>query len=120
MSDPLRDAVAKAGAKVARCKMNMMLAVRELESAQKAVMDAPAKADREIVYTVRLAVLGANKIGVIKAIREVTNLGLLEAKNLSETVDAVVVDKVSAEVADNARQLLQKAGAGVKIKRQYV
>ena len=59
---------------------------------------------------------GANKINVIKAIREITGLGLKEAKDLAEKAGGVVKEAVSKADADGIKKKLEEAGAKVEIK----
>jgi large subunit ribosomal protein L7/L12 len=59
---------------------------------------------------------GANKINVIKAIREITALGLTEAKDLAEKAGGVVKEAVSKADADGIKKKLEEAGAKVEIK----
>lgn len=65
--------------------------------------------------TVVLVDAGRNKIAVIKVIRELTDLGLKEAKDLAERLPSVILDAVSSEAAARARTRLEQAGAVVKI-----
>ena len=57
-----------------------------------------------------------NKIAVIKVVREVTGLGLADAKKLTETADALIKEKVSKEDAEALKTQLQDAGATVEVK----
>ena len=59
---------------------------------------------------------GGNKIGVIKAVREVTNLGLKEAKDLVDGAPKVVKEGVSKADADTMKKKLEEAGAKVEVK----
>ena len=59
---------------------------------------------------------GANKIGVIKAVREVTNLGLKEAKDLVDGAPKTVKEGVSKADAENIKKKLTEAGAKVDVK----
>jgi large subunit ribosomal protein L7/L12 len=59
---------------------------------------------------------GAKKIEVIKVIRQLTSLGLKEAKDVAETVDSKVLEAVSKEVATDAKGKLEAAGATVEVK----
>ncbi len=59
---------------------------------------------------------GAQKIQVIKAVRELTSLGLKEAKDLVDSAPKAVLEKVSKEDAAKAKAKLEEAGAGVEIK----
>jgi large subunit ribosomal protein L7/L12 len=58
---------------------------------------------------------GPKKIEVIKAIRQLTNLGLKEAKEVAETADSKILEGVSKEAADDAKSKLEAAGAVVSI-----
>ena len=78
---------------------------------------APAAAAVEQTeFTVTLKDAGGNKIGVIKAVREVTNLGLKEAKDLVDGAPKVVKEGVSKADADNIKKKLEEAGAKVEVK----
>jgi large subunit ribosomal protein L7/L12 len=67
-------------------------------------------------FDVILKDFGAKKINVIKAVRQLTNLGLKEAKDLVEGAPASVQQAVSKQAAEDARKLLEEAGATVEIK----
>lgn len=58
----------------------------------------------------------AKRIGVIKVVRSLTSLGLKEAKDLIESVPKVVCEAISKDKADEAKKLLEEAGASVLIK----
>jgi len=75
---------------------------------------APAAEQTE--FTVVLTDAGANKIGVIKAVREVTNLGLKEAKDLVDGAPKTVKEGVSKADAENIKKKLTEAGAKVDVK----
>ncbi|UCC66912.1 MAG: 50S ribosomal protein L7/L12 [Deltaproteobacteria bacterium] len=78
---------------------------------------APAPAEEEKTeFDVILTSFGDKKIQVIKAVREVTNLGLKEAKDLVEGAPQTVKEKASKEEADKIKQKLEEAGGGVEIK----
>jgi len=77
---------------------------------------AAAPAAEQTEFTVVLADAGANKIGVIKAVREVTNLGLKEAKDLVDGAPKTVKEGVSKADAENIKKKLTEAGAKVDIK----
>jgi len=64
-------------------------------------------------FTVVIKNTGAKKIEVIKVIRQLTSLGLVEAKTLAETADGKVLEAVSKEVANDAKAKLEAAGAEV-------
>src|SRR5262245_8278802 len=76
---------------------------------------APAAAE-QTEFTVILKDAGTNKIGVIKAVREVTNLGLKEAKDLVDGAPKVVKEGVSKADAETMKKKLEEAGAKVEIK----
>jgi large subunit ribosomal protein L7/L12 len=77
---------------------------------------AAAPAAEQTEFTVILADAGANKIGVIKAVREVTNLGLKEAKDLVDGAPKTVKEGVSKADADTIKKKLTEAGAKVDVK----
>ena len=62
-------------------------------------------------FTVTLKEIGPNKINVIKAVRELTSLGLKEAKDLVEAAPKTVVENVAKEAAEEAKKKLEAAGA---------
>ncbi|MEX2210046.1 MAG: 50S ribosomal protein L7/L12 [Patescibacteria group bacterium] len=72
--------------------------------------------EEKSAYTVHLAASGDKKIDVIKAVREVTELGLKEAKDLVEGAPKEVKQNVPKEEADEAKQKLEAAGATVELK----
>ena len=76
---------------------------------------APA-AEEKTEFTVMLTAAGPNKINVIKVVREVTALGLKEAKDLVEAAPKAVKEGVSKEEAETVRQQLADAGATVEVK----
>jgi large subunit ribosomal protein L7/L12 len=76
---------------------------------------APA-AEEKTEFTVVLKEIGANKINVIKAVRELTSLGLKESKDLVESAPKPVKENVSKEEAATAKQKLEAAGATVEVK----
>jgi len=76
---------------------------------------APAE-EEQAEFDVVLTGFGDKKIQVIKAVREVTNLGLKEAKDLVEGVPKAVKEKVTKEEAGKVKQKLQEAGGTAEIK----
>jgi large subunit ribosomal protein L7/L12 len=76
---------------------------------------APAE-EEKTEFTVILKDPGAKKIDVIRVIRQLTSLGLKEAKDLSETAGAKVLEAVTKEVAADAKAKLETAGATVEVK----
>jgi large subunit ribosomal protein L7/L12 len=77
---------------------------------------AAAPAAEQTEFTVVLTDAGANKIGVIKAVREVTNLGLKEAKDLVDGAPKTVKEGVSKADAETIKKKLTEAGAKVDVK----
>jgi large subunit ribosomal protein L7/L12 len=78
--------------------------------------EAAAAAEEKTEFDVILQAIGGNKINVIKVVREVTALGLKEAKDLVEAAPKAVKEGVSKEEADTIRQKLADAGATVEVK----
>ena len=75
-----------------------------------------AKAEEQTEFTVMLTAFGDNKVNVIKAVREVTSLGLKEAKDLVDGAPKAVKEGVSKADADAVAKKLSDAGAKVEIK----
>ncbi|MGD0099870.1 MAG: 50S ribosomal protein L7/L12 [Acidobacteriota bacterium] len=73
-------------------------------------------AEEKTEFTVILSVIGEKKINVIKAVREVTSLGLKEAKDLVEGAPKPIKEGVSKEEADTIKKKFEEAGATVEIK----
>jgi len=103
--------------------------VKDLEetfgvSAAAAAVAAPAASSSEAAapveenteFDVILQSIGANKINVIKVVREVTSLGLKEAKDLVEAAPKAVKEAVSKDEAETIKQKLSDAGATVEVK----
>lgn len=76
---------------------------------------AAAPAEEKTEFTVVLKDVGPKKIEVIKVIRQLTNLGLKEAKDMAETAGAKVLDAVSKDAAEEGRKKLADVGAAVEI-----
>jgi len=76
---------------------------------------AAAPAEEKTEFTVSLKDVGAKKIEVIKVIRQLTNLGLKEAKDLAESPNAKVLEGVGKDAAEDAKKKLMEAGATVEI-----
>jgi len=77
---------------------------------------AAAAVEEKTEFTVVLADGGANKINVIKAVREITALGLKEAKDLVEGAPKTVKEGIGKEEADDIKKKLEAAGAKVEVK----
>lgn len=77
---------------------------------------AAEPAEQKTEFDVVLTDAGANKINVIKEVRGITGLGLVEAKNLVESLPKAVKEAVSKDEADKLKKLLEDAGAKVELK----
>jgi large subunit ribosomal protein L7/L12 len=75
-----------------------------------------AAAEEKTEFTVVLTDVGPNKINVIKAVREVTSLGLKEAKDLVDGAPKPIKEGVSKEEAENIKKKFTEAGATVEVK----
>lgn len=80
-----------------------------------AASDAPAAAE-QTEFTVVLKDAGASKLGVVKAVKELTGLGLKEAKDLVDSAPANVKEGVSKDEAEGLKKALEEAGAAVELK----
>jgi large subunit ribosomal protein L7/L12 len=83
-------------------------------AAGPAAAAAPVEAQTE--FAVLLTEVGEKKINVIKAVREVTSLGLKEAKDLVEAAPSTIKESVSKDEAENIKKKFEEAGAKVTIK----
>jgi len=77
--------------------------------------DAGAAEDEKSEFTVTLAAAGDQKVAVIKAVKELTGLGLGEAKAIVDGAPAPVKEKVSKDDAEAAKKMLEEAGATVEL-----
>jgi large subunit ribosomal protein L7/L12 len=77
---------------------------------------AAAPAEEKTEFNVILTAVGGNKIGVIKVVREITSLGLKEAKDLVEAAPKPVKEGVSKDEAENIKKKFAEAGATVEVK----
>ena len=77
---------------------------------------AAAPVEEQTEFTVHMTSFGANKVGVIKVIREITGLGLKEAKDLVEGVPSLVKEGVAKADVDAIKKKLEEAGAKVEVK----
>lgn len=75
-----------------------------------------AAAEEQTEFTIVLAEFGANKVGVIKAVREITGLGLKEAKDMVDSAPKPIKEGISKADAEEAKKKLEAAGAKVEIK----
>ncbi len=85
-----------------------------------AVAAGPAAAEEEVEekteFDVILKDAGPKKIETIKVIRQLTNLGLVDAKNMAETADTKILEAVGKDIANDAKEKLEAAGAVVELK----
>ena len=77
---------------------------------------AAAEAEEQTEFTVMLTAIGDKKINVIKAVREVTSLGLKEAKDLVESAPAAVKEDIPKDEAEAVKEKFEDVGAQVEIK----
>ena len=75
-----------------------------------------AAAEEQTEFTVNLLEAGANKVSVIKAVREITGLGLKEAKDLVDGAPKPIKEAVDKKTAEEAKKKLEEAGAKVELK----
>ena len=87
-------------------------------AAPVAVAAAPAAAEETgpVNVTVSLTEVGATKVAVIKAVREITGAGLVEAKGMVDKLPAVIKANIPAEEAKAIKEKLEAAGASVEVK----
>jgi len=91
-------------------------AAAPVAAAGGAAAAAAAPVEEKTEFTVVLTVTGANKINVIKAVREVTSLGLKEAKDLVDGAPKAIKEGVSKEEAEAIKKKFTDAGATVEVK----
>jgi large subunit ribosomal protein L7/L12 len=77
---------------------------------------AAAAAEEQTEFTIMLTEIGANKVGVIKAVRELTGLGLKEAKDLVDAAPKPVKEGVAKADAEAGKKKLEEAGAKAELK----
>ena len=104
----------------------LVKAIEEKFGVSAAAMAAPAAgggggggaaaAEEQTEFTVNLTDVGANKVSVIKAVREITGLGLKEAKDLVDAAPKPVKEGVAKADAEAAKKKLEEAGAKAEIK----
>jgi len=90
--------------------------IAAVAAAPAAAAAAAPEAEEKTEFNVILKDMGANKINVIKAVREVTSLGLKEAKDLVESAPQTVKEGISKEESAVVKEKLEAAGATVEIK----
>lgn len=97
-------------------KFGVSAAMSVMAGASASTDEASAAKEEKTSFNVELKAAGDQKISVIKVVREVTGLGLKEAKDLVDAAPKVVKEGVKKEEADEIKQKLEAAGAGVEIK----
>jgi large subunit ribosomal protein L7/L12 len=97
-------------------KFGVSAAAAAVAVAAPAGAAAAAPAEEQTEFTVVLAETGANKVNVIKAVRELTGLGLKEAKDLVDGAPKPVKEGVNKADAEAAKKKLEDAGAKVQVK----
>ena len=103
---------------------DLVKAIEEKFGVSAAAMSAPAAgggaaapaAEEKTEFTVMLLEIGANKVSVIKAVREITGLGLKEAKDLVDGAPKAVKEAAPQADAESAKKKLEDAGAKVELK----
>jgi large subunit ribosomal protein L7/L12 len=85
-------------------------------AAAPAAAGAAAVAEEQTEFTVMLTEIGANKVSVIKAVREITGLGLKEAKDLVDAAPKPVKEAIAKADAEAAKKKLEEAGAKAELK----
>jgi large subunit ribosomal protein L7/L12 len=101
--------------KVLETEFGVSAAAPVVAAAATAEAAAPAVEEEKTEFTVVLKDAGANRINVIRAVRELTSLGLKESKDLVEGVPKPVKEAVSKEEAAAAKEKLEAAGATVEV-----
>ena len=97
-------------------KLGVSAAAASVAAAPAAGAAAAAPVEEKTEFAVVLTAAGANKINVIKAVREVTNLGLKEAKDLVDGAPKPIKEGVNKEEAATIKKKFEDAGAKVEIK----
>jgi large subunit ribosomal protein L7/L12 len=97
-------------------RFGVSAAAAAMPMAAAGAVAAAAPVEEKTEFTVVLSEVGEKKINVIKAVREVTSLGLKEAKDLVEGAPQTIKDGVSKDEADKIKKVFEDAGAKVTIK----
>jgi large subunit ribosomal protein L7/L12 len=97
-------------------KFGVSAAAAAVAVAAPAAGGAAAAVEEQTEFTVMLLEAGANKVSVIKAVRELTGLGLKEAKDLVDGAPKAVKEAVAKADAEAAKKKLEEAGAKVEVK----
>ena len=97
-------------------KFGVSAAAATVAAAPAAGAAPAAAAEEQTEFTVMLAAIGDNKVNVIKAVREITGLGLKEAKDLVDGAPKAVKEGIAKADAEAAKKKLEDAGAKVELK----
>lgn len=97
-------------------KFGVSAAAAAVAVAAPAAGGEAAAAAEQTEFDVVLAEIGANKVSVIKAVREITGLGLKEAKDMVDGAPKAIKEGVDKEAAEEAKKKLEDAGAKVELK----
>ncbi len=87
----------------------------DLDSLTSAPVQAPAPAEEKATATVMLKGFGEKKINVLKAVKEIMGLGLMEAKNFVEALPKAVVEEVDKDQAEKVKKQLEDAGGTAEL-----
>ncbi|MFA5961850.1 MAG: 50S ribosomal protein L7/L12 [Parcubacteria group bacterium] len=102
--------------KVLEEKFGVSASAGVMMAAAPAAGDAAPAAEEKSEFDVEVTASGASKINVIKAVREITGLGLKDAKDLVDAAPKVIKEKVSKADAETMKKKLEEAGATVTLK----
>ena len=97
-------------------KFGVSAAMTAVAAAPAAAAEAAPEEEEQTEFDVVLTSFGSTKVGVIKAVRALTSLGLKEAKDLVESAPAPIREAVSKDEAEEARKQLEEAGGSVEVR----
>ena len=97
-------------------KFGVSAAMTAVAAAPAAAAEAAPEEEEQTEFDVVLTSFGSAKVGVIKAVRALTSLGLKEAKDLVESAPAPIREAVTKDEAEDARKQLEEAGASVEVR----
>ena len=97
-------------------KFGVSAAMTAVAAAPAAAAEAVPEEEEQTEFDVVLTSFGSTKVGVIKAVRALTSLGLKEAKDLVESAPAPIREAVSKDDAEDAKKQLEEAGGSVEIR----
>jgi large subunit ribosomal protein L7/L12 len=102
--------------KVMEDKFGVSSAAPMMMAGAPAAGEEEAGAEEKSEYDIEITSAGDKKINAIKAVREITGLGLKDAKDLVDAAPTIIKEKVAKEEAEEAKKKLEEAGAGVELK----